>query len=115
MRETYTQEEAARALGIKRRTLFNWLQEAGLGKGTWPGQRRTKLTRAEVEQLARDHKRVVQDVEVLRDPLREIAQLREQIAHLEARQLTQEGRIQALENLLGARLFPDINTDKEER
>lgn len=113
MRETYTQEEAARALGIKRRTLFNWLQEAGLGKGTWPGQRRTKLTRAEVEQLAHDHKRVVQDIEVLRDPLREIAQLREQVAHLEERQLIQEGRIQALEHLLSPRLFPVENPDTE--
>lgn len=121
MRETYTQNEASRALGVTRRTLYEWLKAAGVPTGTWSSKQRVLLTSAEVEQLASKHKRNIQDIDVPpRDALQEISQLREQIAQqqeqavqLEARVLRIETQLQTITSLLGNRLSLGEKADEQ--
>lgn len=89
MQETYTRKEAAEALGIGLRTLYDWRKAAGIlsdAEGYAP------LTRAEVELLATSHKRVLREVQPHADPLslaaritaleQQVQSLQEQITHV---------------------------------
>lgn len=110
MRDTYSQDEAARALGnITRRTLYNWLRAEGLIE---PGKQVKILTRSEVDLLASRHHRDIIDIDTQRDPLQEISQLQEQIARLEARMLRFEAQLQTITSLLGNRLSLEDEADE---
>lgn len=86
----FTLTEAARQLGISRRRLYDWMEESMMIAGSASEDGRVKtLTRAQVERLARDHKKT----------LREPADLAAVFARLEAleRHFTAlEGRISSL-------------------
>lgn len=112
MQETYARKEAAEALGIGLRTLYNWCKAAGIlfedAEGYAP------LTRAEVELLAQQHKRVLKELQPRSDPISlamRITQLEQQVQGLQE-------QVNALNRLLIAHLaapLPPPSTDTTPR
>lgn len=90
----YTLSEACVLLGISRRTLDYWLQEAGINARNLPTDARKKaLTMAQITKLAAAHGKRVKEVEGLAGLVVEVAALREQVEVLEA----VKGQMEALE------------------
>lgn len=102
----YTLSEACVLLGISRRTLDYWLQEAGINARNLPTDARKKaLTMAQITKLAAAHGKRVKEVEGLAGLVVEVAALREQVEALEG----MKGRMEALEaRVLALEMRPSI-------
>lgn len=100
MQETYTRREAAEALGIGLRTLYDWRKAAGILKDA---EGYAPLSRAEVEMLAVRHKRIVKELQPEADPASlaaRITQLEQQVKSLQE-QMNQVSRL-VIAQLAGA-------------
>ncbi len=62
MPEVFTLSQAARLLGISRRTLYGWLKDARITTRKLPTDKRAQtLTRDQIERLARAHSTAIKD------------------------------------------------------
>lgn len=102
MREIYSIDQACAALAVGRRQFFNWRAEA-VAAGTLP-KGLTRLTLAQVRQIADDHHRQIIDIDAIADAdatLRaEVQALREEVNALQS-------RVAGLEALLSALIHPN--------
>lgn len=87
MAERFTLSQTARMLGVSRRTLYGWLQDANIKTRPLPTDARAQtLTREQLERLARAHGVILQEAGL-------VARLEE----LEARMEVLEAKIKAWE------------------
>ncbi len=91
MQERYNLTEAAKRLGISRRTLYNWLAEEPPSSQKTPGERR--FTRKQLERLAEKHGYALTDD--LLDLKAVDAALTERIEALERRVAKLESQVDA--------------------
>lgn len=101
MREIYTIDQACEALEIKRRQFFNWRAEA-IAAGILP-KATTRLTLAQVQQIAIRHHRAIKDIDAIADA---DAALRAEVQRLRGAVEALESRVTGLEALLSALIMP---------
>lgn len=102
MREIYTIDQACEALEIKRRQFFNWRAEA-IAAGILP-KATTRLTLAQVQQIALRHHRAIKDIDAIADA---DAALRAEVQRLGDAVEALESRVAGLEALLSALIHPN--------
>jgi hypothetical protein len=114
MPEVLTLDQAAAALAISRRRLYDWMLEASISASPLPTNARVKtLTLAQVELLARTHARTLKPLgfEAIHT---ELAETRERLVRVETQLASLETRFQTLEALLAPLLTSRLQTHQEE-